>query len=113
MTEKECKDLLVQQDNGDLIDEMKENGLGSDYAKTLKIGLNVDAAEFLRWQFAEGQGSRAIEHLEGKFQSLNVIEHYGNSFKLKVSRDNYSIGYLFGMMEDIQTEFDISEYSVT
>jgi hypothetical protein len=32
-----------------------------------------------------------------------VIEHYGQSWKLKVSRDEYSIGYLFGMMEDIQT----------
>lgn len=30
-----------------------------------------------------------------------------------MSRDNYSIGYLFGLMEDIQQPYDISEYSVT
>lgn len=46
------------------------------------------------------------------FSECAVIEHYGSSWKLKVARDNYSIGYLFGMMEDIQSEFAISEYSV-
>jgi hypothetical protein len=32
---------------------------------------------------------------------------------MKVSRDNYSIGYLFGLMEGLQNQFNISEYSVT
>jgi hypothetical protein len=50
--------------------------------------------------------------LEPKFKEFHIIEHYGSSWKLKVSRDNYSIGFLFGMMEDIQAEFNISEYSV-
>jgi hypothetical protein len=73
----------------------------------------VDCYEFVRWQFAEGMGNRAIDLLERKFKQCNIIEHYGNSWKLKVSRDNFSIGFLFGMMEDIQDEFSISEYSVT
>jgi hypothetical protein len=30
-----------------------------------------------------------------------------------VSRDNYSIGYLFGLFEDIKEQFFISEYSVS
>ena len=47
------------------------------------------------------------------FKELQIIEHFGNSWRIKVSRDNYSIGFLFGMMEDIQKQFDISEYSVT
>jgi len=46
------------------------------------------------------------------FQTCAVVEHYGASWKLKVSRDDYSIGYLFGMMEDISQEFAISEYSI-
>ena len=44
---------------------------------------------------------------------MNVIEHYNTSYKLKVSRDNFSIGYLFGMMEDIKEQYQISEYSVS
>jgi hypothetical protein len=47
------------------------------------------------------------------FRELNVIEHYNNSYKLKVSRDNYSIGFLFGLMEDIKEDYSISEYSVS
>jgi hypothetical protein len=41
-----------------------------------------------------------------------MIEHFGNSWKIKVSRDNFSIGFLFGMMEDVKNQFNISEYSV-
>lgn len=67
----------------------------------------------MRWQFAEGQGNRTIDHLEKMFNTLQIIEHFGNSWRIKVSRDNYSIGFLFGMMEDIQKQFDISEYSIT
>ena len=47
------------------------------------------------------------------FKHFEVLEHYGNSWKLRVSRDKYSIGFLFGKLEDIKKQFDISEYSVT
>jgi hypothetical protein len=42
-----------------------------------------------------------------------VIEHINNTYKLKVTKDNYSIGYLFGFMEDIKAEYEVSEYSVS
>lgn len=41
-----------------------------------------------------------------------MIEHFGNSWKIKVSRDNFSIGKVFGMMEDVKNLYNISEYSV-
>jgi len=43
-----------------------------------------------------------LDFIEGKFEECNTIEHYGNSWKVKVSRDSYSIGFLFGLMEDVQ-----------
>jgi len=67
----------------------------------------------IKWQFTEKQGVNAIEFLTPMFKEFQILEHYGSSWKLKVSRDNYSIGYLFGMMEDNQKKFNISEYSVT
>lgn len=57
-------------------------------------------------------GGKACEHLENLFSRFDLIEHFGSSWKLKVSRDKYSIGFLFGMMEGIQAQFNISEYSV-
>jgi len=75
-------------------------------------GRQIDAAEFFRWQFTEDKGSQALDYIEAKFSTFEVIEHFGSTWKLKVSRDNYSIGWLFGMMEDIQAKYHISEYSV-
>merc|ERR1712025_350442 len=57
-------------------------------------------------------GGRALDYIEEKFSTFEVIEHFGSTWKLKVSRDSYSIGWLFGMMEDIQGQYNISEYSV-
>lgn len=72
----------------------------------------MEAAEFISWYFTETEGAKTIATLQGVFKEFEIIEHYGNSWKIKVSRDNYSIGYLFGMMEDIQAKSAVSEYSV-
>ena len=74
--------------------------------------MDVDEKEFIKWYFLYHNGFKAMDFIENKFVELEIIEHYGNSWKLKVSRDNYSIGYLFGMMEDIIEKYNISEYSV-
>ena len=59
----------------------------------------------MRWVLTEKSGTAVISKLQDMFKELNVIEHYNNSYKLKVSRDNYSIGFLFGLMEDIKEQY--------
>lgn len=63
--------------------------------------------------FIETQGNNAIDYLETKFQKLLVLEHYGNSWTIKVSRDDYQIGFIFGLLQDMKTKFNISEYSAS
>lgn len=46
------------------------------------------------------------------FQKVEILENFGDSWKIRVSRDNFSIGNIFGMMEDIKEKYNISEYSV-
>jgi len=104
----ECKKILAN--NEGILDEIRADGLGAEFAIIFDQGKRVEASEFYRWQFVETQGNLVIDFLEKKFQQFEIIEHYGNNWKLKVSRDNYSIGFLFGMMEDIQKQYDISEY---
>lgn len=58
-------------------------------------------------------GNKMIDMLESKFSECQIVEHYNNSWKVKTSRDNYSIGFLFGMMEDLKDEFQVSEYQVS
>jgi hypothetical protein len=88
--------------------------MGSDFYKELngpKGSVNCD--EFIRWVFSETRGSSIIAKLESMFTSLEVLEHFSNSYKIKVSRDQYSIGYLFGLMEGLKASFSVSEYSVS
>lgn len=108
----ECKKLLTTSGNHELIEELVKDGVGEEFYVQMTNGMRCNAAEFLRWQFVEGQGNKAIDYLMTKFKEFNIIEHYGTSWKFKVSREDYSIGFLFGLMEDIQVQFDISEYSI-
>ena len=112
LSRKQSEAILTENNNGELLSELVPNGIGSEFHQVWMQGKNVDADEFVRWQFVEGKGNKAVDFLETKFKESQIIEHYGNSWRLKVSRDNYSIGYLFGMMEEIQGQFEISEYSV-
>jgi len=47
------------------------------------------------------------------FKSVELLEQCADFYKLKVPRGEVTIGYLFGMIEDLKTDFNISEYSVT
>jgi hypothetical protein len=51
--------------------------------------------DFLKWVFTETRGAAILDRFETMFTSVEVIEHYSNSYKIKVSRDNYTIGCLY------------------
>jgi len=105
--------ILEELGHDDIEAEIGPLGIGAEFHKVLTEGQRINAHEFLRWQFTETQGNNAIDFLEPMFERFDVLEHYGNSWKLKVSRDEYSIGYLFGKLEEVKGKFDISEYSIT
>ena len=96
----------------DLAAELDVDGIGSEFIELERRGFQIVPEEFFRWIFTESNGNALIDLLEGKFSECQIVEHYNNSWKIKTSRDDYSIGYLFGMMEDIKEEYDINEYQV-
>lgn len=108
-----CKAYLQQQGRDDLADELDGAGIGSEFVDLEARGMPIVPEEFFRWVFLESSGNKMIDMLEGKFEECEIIEHYGNSWKVKTSRDSYSIGFLFGMMEEIKPQYDISEYQVS
>ena len=99
-------------DANELIKELRIEGQGGVFYDQLSKGVLVYTDEVIKWVFAETKGAAVVEQLELIFTKLDIIEHHNNSFKLKVSKDRHTIGYLFGLMEDIKAEFEISEYSV-
>ena len=50
--------------------------------------------------------------IQNQFQGVEIVEHWGNSWRLKIARGAFSIGYLFGLVEENKAEFEVSEYSV-
>ena len=66
----------------------------------------------MRWQHNEFYGEQVLNLLETKFSEVEELEHYGSSWKIKTSKDDLSIGYIFGMFEDLKGNLNISEYSV-
>lgn len=65
------------------------------------------------WYNVHKHGRRIIGRLLDDFKTLEVVEQYSDYFKLKVPKvEGKSIGFLFGLVEDMKPEYNISEYSV-
>lgn len=103
------------QNNGhaDLAEEITPDGIGSEFYNLEAQRIQIREEEFFQWVFTESKGNALIDFIETKFKQMDIIEHYNNSWKLKLSRDDYSIGFLFGMMEDVKEEYEVNEYQVS
>ena len=98
--------ILRKLDAGELFSEISKDGAGQDFWGQLQNGNGtISLDELIRWAFTESRGSAILEKFESMFSRVEVLEHYNNSYKIKVSRDSFSIGYLFGLMEDVKTDF--------
>ena len=69
--------------------------------------------DVLRWAHIEFNGQGLIDKLTSIFGQCETIQHFQNRYNLKVSRQSNSIGFVFGVMESLKSEFNISEYSAT
>jgi hypothetical protein len=67
----------------------------------------------LNWLHAEIHGLRIIYGLIEDFQSVEMLEHYNDYYKMRIPKVNRSIGYVFGLIETKKEMFGISEYSVS
>ena len=67
----------------------------------------------MQYLFIQQNGIRIIENLAKIFQSVELLEQCADFYKLKVPRNEVTIGYLFGLIEDQKADVNISEYSVT
>lgn len=54
-----------------------------------------------------------ITELCHTFDTVEMIEKYGNYMRVRVARLDKSIGFVFGMVEAMRSKYDISEYSVS
>lgn len=98
-----------------LIAEVRIDGLGEDLVKESleNEDSSVSISNFLLWLYIEQAGMAIVKQLVEQFESVEILEHYNDYFKLRVPRGDKSIGFVFGMIEGRKEEFKISEYSVS
>jgi len=48
---------------------------------------------------------KCVRQLSCTFQTVEVIEKYGNYMRVRVPRLDKSIGYVFGLVEQMKFEF--------
>ena len=63
--------------------------------------------------FVKGALFGVIESLCTDFLYVEMIEHYGNYMRLRVERNEKSIGYLFKRIEELKEEHQLEDYSVS
>lgn len=99
--------LLKKIGRGDMVREICEGGLGEDLARVLDKSGKLYVQELMRWAHVEHNGGKIISELEKMFSEVKLVEHFSNSYTLKVSRDKFSIGAVFGMLEDFKAKYSI------
>lgn len=66
--------------------------------------------QFLR---AQTYGFRILVYLTRHFEKVEILEQCGEFFKLRVPKEEKTIGWLFGRLEHEKRGLGIEEYSVT
>jgi hypothetical protein len=110
----QVNEILGKFDAKYLEQDISATGDGSDFFSELngpRKSVSID--EFIRWVFVETRWQSIYDKFKSMFSKVELLEHFSNSYVVKVSKDQYSIGFLFGFMEGFKTQFSISEYSVS
>jgi hypothetical protein len=47
------------------------------------------------------------------FGSLELLEQYGNYMRLRVSRQDKTIGMMFGMIDQLKASYRLDQYSIS
>jgi len=59
----------------------------------------VHVDNLLNWLYAQRAGFNFIEFLAGKFSAVELLEQVSDYYKIRIPKDDKTIGYLFGEIE--------------
>jgi len=109
-----AKDILHSTNLDPLvIDQIVKGGLGSDLWQESDLNNgSVRLSALLRYVFVQDNGLKLVLDLARRFPQVEMIEQCGDFYKLRVPREDKSIGYLFGHIESLKDQLSIQEYGV-
>ena len=98
-----------------IVEQIRPDGLGADLeleAKSHSRG-EVRLIHFIEWYRAQFFGFAIIDFLTSNFEKVEILEQCGEFFKLRVPKEDKTIGWLFGQLEHEKRSLHIQEYSVS
>ena len=98
-----------------LLDEIVRGGLGDELIREEEGAHDrrISVTHLLEWVHVMEHGLLIIQSLAEVFGSVEVLEQFNEYFKLRVLRQDKSIGFVFGLMESNKDKFYIAEYSAS
>lgn len=81
-----------------------------EHSKDNKVSITA----LLEWVHVMEHGIEVIKKLASIFErGVEVLEQYNEYFRLRVLKQDKSIGFVFGLMESNKVKFNINEYSAS
>ena len=97
-----------------IMEQITERGLGADLVLEAERNNGmIKLQSFANFVFTQRNGLKVCELLASNFEQVELIEQCGDFFKFRIPREDKTIGFLFGLVEDRTADFNISEYSIS
>jgi len=96
-----------------IYEQISAGGIGSDlFLEAEQNNGTIRLQNLVNYVFTQQYGIKVVKLLGSQFEFVELIEQCSDFFKLRMSREDKTIGYLFGLMDDSKADFNIAEYSV-
>ena len=118
------KSILINEENvGDILnslgkkyflEELKEGRLGQRIKREMNLNNNIGIGTLLNWIFFVENALKFIEKGKEYFGEIVLSEYIENNFLFKMRKlnNNKSIGFFYGLFEEIKEKCFITEYSI-
>ena len=73
---------------------------------------SVRLSALVQFCFVQNNGFKFITDLAKVFPQVELLEQCGDFYKIRIPREDKSIGFVFGMIESMKGERNIQEYGV-
>ena len=74
---------------------------------------SVRLQSFIQFLYTQEHGFQFIEFLAKQFEQVELLEQCSDFYKIRVPKENKTIGYLFGAIEGERQKIGVAEYGVS
>ena len=98
-----------------ILDQINKDGLGSDLSLEENLDPNnqVRLQSLIQFFYTQQYGFQFIEFLAKQFEQVELLEQCSDFYKIRVPKEDKTIGYIFGLLEGQKETYAIAEYGVS